>query len=162
MSLRQKEIAQMVSRTASAPKAHSPCALALVHLHDEASLRLRSRLGPRSSMPSRSRSSKVQQHVVRVHSLMEPAMDCWTELEALADKTSATLAASIYGVLQKTAKAFGQSLTDSDTGAKIWLIHTLVGDGVATNEVIRGQTNQYPPIVHESQLFGHCSPLIDH
>ena len=145
--MRRAQIGQLVRRAAQAPQARSPCALAVVHLHDEASLRLRSSLGPRSSMPSRSRSSKVQQHVVRVHSLREPPMDCWTELEALADKTAATLATSIYGVLKKTASACGQSLGDSGdsaAGERIWLVHTLVGDGIATNEAIRGHSLTIP------------------
>ena len=70
-------------------------------------------------------------------------MDCWTELEALADKTAPTLATSLYGVLKKTASACGSSLGDrgdSATGANIWLVHTLVGDGINANEAIRGHS----------------------
>jgi len=65
--MRDTQIGDSVAKAVRAPQAQSPCAIALVHLHDEASLRLRSRLGPRASMPSRSRSSKVQQHIITVH-----------------------------------------------------------------------------------------------
>jgi len=41
-------------------------AVVVLHLHGEASLRLRSHLGGVADLPSRSRSSKVQQHVVKV------------------------------------------------------------------------------------------------
>ena len=60
-------------------------AVVVLHLHDEASLRLRSHLGGAADLPSRSRPSKVQQHVVKV--FFRPCVSCEApqEMEALAD-----------------------------------------------------------------------------
>ena len=59
---------------------------AWVHLHGEAALRLRSHLDERlTQAPSRSRGSKVQQHVLTWH-IGVAACEVPVELEALADK----------------------------------------------------------------------------
>ena len=49
-------------------------AIVALYLHDEASLRLRSHLGGAAGLPSRSRSSKAQQHVVAI--FFRPDLSC--------------------------------------------------------------------------------------
>ena len=78
--------------TAAAGASSTPIirAIALPHFHDEAALRLRSLEADRPAAATRSRSSKVQQHVVRVFT----TVGVWeypTELEPVADKTAATI-----------------------------------------------------------------------
>jgi hypothetical protein len=60
-------------------------AVVVLHLHDEASLRLRSHLGGAANLPSRSRSSKVQQRVVNI--ILRSGLSCEVpqEMEALGD-----------------------------------------------------------------------------
>jgi hypothetical protein len=103
----------------------------LLHLHDEASLRLRSSSDV-GAAPSRGRSSKVMQHSVWVQvGGQGPRRFVPTELCALANKTANVIARSLYEVLKTAATrvqaGFGR-------GTRPWLIHVLVGDGVASNE----------------------------
>ena len=49
-------------------------AIVALYLHDEASLRVRSHLGGAAGLPSRSRSSKAQQHVVAI--FLRPDLSC--------------------------------------------------------------------------------------
>ena len=104
-------------------------AIALPHFHDEAALRLRSLVADRPAAATRSRSSKVQQHVVRVFT----AMGVWeypTELEPLVDKTAATIATTLDGVLRGFCAAISKSLGPGE----VWLLHIAIGDGISSNE----------------------------
>jgi len=88
------------SRGAAAIGAGPTCTAVLLHVHDEAALRLRSQ--EVGCAKSRSRGSKVQQHVCTLHR-RDSVTEIPTELEALADKTSSALATSLDGVLRKVA-----------------------------------------------------------
>ena len=105
--------------------------IVLTHLQDEAELRLRSFLGDRIAAPPRGRASKVQQHVATLF-----AHDCPTvvptEMEALADKTAATLATSLEGVLRNLVKWVLPTGTRPET--PVVFTHILVGDAISTNE----------------------------
>ena len=104
--------------------------LAPVHLHDEAALRLRSHLDERlTQAPSRSRGSKVQQHVLTWR-IGVAACEVPVELEALADKSAVTLATSIDRAMRQTAARVAQMLPN---GCEAWVAHVVVGDGVAAN-----------------------------
>ena len=118
---------------------------ALLHIHDEASLRLRSSadsvLGPRC----RSRRSKVQQHSVRVYFPGQQPLLWFAELHPLADKTAKVLATSLHKVLRDVsatiAEGFGGVRQTASSGfggdrpaESPWFLHILVGDGIATNE----------------------------
>lgn len=82
--------------------AHPPLVYAaLLHIHDEGSLRLRSSMEAEPGLPVRSRSSKVQQHVAMLHLPGHQPIRWLVELDALADKTAATLATSLEGVLRR-------------------------------------------------------------
>ena len=106
----------------------------LVQIQDEADIRLRSehaRDGP--ALPSRSRSSKVQQSVLTIHGAGGQAVDLPLELEALGDKSARTLATSFERVLRSVAASVlpkPQAATP-----EVWVIHMLIGDGIATNEL---------------------------
>ena len=107
---------------------------ALLHIHDEASLRLRSSAETQPGMPARSRSSKVQQHVTVLHLLGQQPVRWLVELDTLADKTAETLANSLQRVLRPVGQAISEALDCPPHAQRPWLVHCLVGDGVSTNE----------------------------
>ena len=120
---------------------HSRAAFApifLVHVQDEADIRLRSREDDGLPVPRRSRASKVQQNVVDLVTI-SGSLNIPTEMEALGDKTSATLATSFERLVRHIAAGVlpATSGTAKPPAAKhtpeIWLFHVLVGDGIATN-----------------------------
>ena len=91
-------------------------AVVVLHLHDEASLRLRSQLGGAADIPSRSRSSKVQQHVVKVFFRLGLSCEAPQETEALGDKTAATLATFSDGVARQVEKTIAEGVgNDNET-----------------------------------------------
>ena len=111
--------------------------VALLHIHDEASLRLRSSADIDSAAPARSRSSKVQQHSVYVHGPSASAFQWPSELHPLANKTAAVLATSLRQVLLQVVECIGVALNMSATNnndVRAWLLHILVSDGLNTNE----------------------------
>ena len=84
--------------------------IALVHLHDEAALRLRSHLDERvTQAPSRNQGSKVQQHVLTCR-IGVAACEVPAELEALADKSAVALTTSLDRALRQTAALVAQVL----------------------------------------------------
>jgi hypothetical protein len=117
-------------------------AVFLVHVQDEADIRLRSgdaRDGP--SVPRRGRASKVQAHVVTLVA-GRSRRDIPTEIEALGDKTAPTLATSLEAVLRRIvcgtllgSSAHGNGAREQPElrGGEVWVVHILVGDGVPTN-----------------------------
>ena len=129
-----------------------------VHVQDEAAMKLRSKRDDDIAVPRRSRACKVQQNVLHIHD-MYGNVDIPTELEALNDKTSATLATSFERLVRYVATSIlpatcggalpatrGGTLPASRGGAssstsrpaahptpEFWMFHVLVGDGIATN-----------------------------
>ena len=113
----------------------------LVQIQDEADIRLRSesaRDGP--AVPSRSRASKVQQSVLTIHGAGEQVVRWPCELEALGNKTAATLTTSherllrsvVVGVLPQPQ---AESLPRPQVAAPdVWIWHVVIGDGIGTNE----------------------------
>ena len=128
------------SSPASAASPPVACCV-LLHLHDEAALRLRSAADMDFGAPARGRSSKVQQHVATVHFPDQPPLRWFTELDALADKTAQVLAHSLHRVVFDVAttvvKGVGQS------SSVVWFIHILVGDGVNTNPAAAARLLQW-------------------
>ena len=110
---------------AAAIGAGPACTAILLHVHDEAALRLRSQQV--GCGQSRSRCSKVQQHVCTLH-LRDSVTEIPTELEALADKTSAALATSLDGVLRKVAPYWGREIERDREGERT----TSEGEGSGT------------------------------
>ena len=106
----------------------------LLHIHDEASLRLRSSTDASGSAPSRGRSSKVQQHVTSVHFQGQQPLRWHAELDALSNKTAHVLATSLHRLLRMVAAAVCPPLSVNHDNHAAWFLHILVGDGVGTNE----------------------------
>ena len=105
--------------------------IVLLHIQDEAELRLRSFAADRIAVPARGRASKVQQHVATLFTSggQTPVP---TELEALGDKTAATLATSFENLVRRLAERI---LPPEQDGEKFVIFtHILVGDGISTNE----------------------------
>jgi hypothetical protein len=131
----------------------------LLHVQDEADIRLRSGDGRLASdIPGRSRASKVQQHCVEFGTNFG-CLEIPTEMEALGDKTAATLCtsfellvrsfvadafpathvgakpqASVPAKPKASVAAKPQASVLGKPQADIWLFHILVGDGIATND----------------------------
>jgi hypothetical protein len=119
------------------------------HVQDEAELRLLSSdPSSRPGLPRRSRTSKVQIHVVtvacgarvgsKVMGLKTWKIPC--ELEGLVDKTAAILATSferllktlLENMLPQPQPATGGRRRDSEP--EVWLVHAIIGDAINTNE----------------------------
>ena len=120
----------------------------MTHVQDEADIRLLSSdPSSRPGLPSRSRTSKVQMHVVTV-SCNGKSWVIPTELEALANKTAATLATSFERLLLALlAELVGEPTIGGITPAiggglaavgrarkEVFFVHIIIGDGIATNE----------------------------
>ena len=131
-----KQFAADLSTAADGARGHPVWSCALLHIQDEASLRLRSfAAGGDSKTPVRSRASKVQQHAMwlladgRLHPLL-------SELDPLSDKTARTVATSlkkaVSSVIAMVHSATAEAL--SSAGCEPWFIHVIVGDGIQTNE----------------------------
>ena len=105
----------------------------LVHIQDEADIRLRSENArDGAAVPSRSRSSKVQQHVLTMHGAGGRVLDLPMELEAFGDKSAPTLATSFERLLRAvSASVFPPPQAGMP---EVWVVHILIGDGIATNE----------------------------
>ncbi len=110
-------------------------AIYIVHVQDEADIRLRSgdaRDGP--SVPRRGRASKVLGHVVTLVA-GRSRRDIPTELEALGDKTASTSATSLESLLRRIV-AFvlpehsAHGIGAREEQAERWVIHVIVGDGI--------------------------------
>ena len=114
--------------------AHPSCVAAILHIHDEASLRLRSDTDISGGGPSRSRSSKVQQHCVWLHVVGQPVIRWLAELDPLGDKTARTLACSVRKVLLLIAQAISAGFSVHDRPP--WVVHILVGDAITTNAAV--------------------------
>ena len=125
--------AALVSTAASGARAG--CAT-LLHIHDEASLRLRSRDAVEEGL-GRARSSKVQQHVVRLWLEPGAGVHVPTELDALSNKTARVLATSLLQVLLPVIEDVSAGYTAAAPAAEApeqWFMHVLVGDGINTNQ----------------------------
>lgn len=113
----------------------------LVQIQDEADIRLRSessRDGP--AVPSRSRASKVQQSVLTIHGAGEQVVRWPCELEALGNKSAATLATSHERLLRSVVAGVlpqpqAEGLPRPQAAAPdVWIWHVVIGDGIGTNE----------------------------
>ena len=110
------------------------CVFVLAHMHDEASLRLRSSAVADVRAPSRARSSKVMQHSVMLHFAGQEPLRWYEDLHPLADKTAPTLATSLRKVLVLVSETVGEVFSPQQFGQRPWMVHILIGDGVPTNE----------------------------
>ena len=129
--------AERVAGAVAAGKRAGFAPIFLVHVQDEADIRLRSGEDDGLPIPRRSRSSKVQANVVELVTL-SGGLEIPTELDALGDKTAATLATSFERLVRYVADGVLPASNDNTeppaiSEPEIWLFHILVGDGIATN-----------------------------
>ena len=108
--------------------------VAFLHIHDEASLRLRSQDSSDLHFVSRGRRSKVQQHVTTLHWHGQAPLRWFAELHPLANNTARVLASSLNLVLRDVVSAYSSGLPKQQSHSQVWFLHILVGDGVNTNE----------------------------
>ena len=127
----------------------------LVHVQDEADIRLRSGDARDTNLPTRGRASKVQLHVLRL-AVGHHQFDIPTELESLGDKSTGTLATTLEGLMRNTMRDILPKLDHDDEAARtllgrgpeIWVIHLLIGDAIPTNDaaarVMRASVKERP------------------
>ena len=109
--------------------------VAVLHIHDEASLRLRSTADTDTiTARNRSRKSSVQQHVVQLFAQGQKPVRWLCDLHPLGDKTAKVLATSLDLILRNLAGSVSEVFASVDCSERPWLVHWLVGDGVGTNE----------------------------
>ena len=105
--------------------------LFVAHIHDEASMRLRSYDGSLPGRIIRARSSQVQNSCVTMFANLA-RVEWPTELQPLGQKTGATIAKCIItimdGILRDISNASGMPWKCAR------VLHVLTGDGVNTNE----------------------------
>ena len=134
----KRQVSTNASPAASGAGRPHVFSVALLHIQDEASLRLRSKTAADSaaSAPVRSRGSKVQQNALWLHVGAPHMWPLLAELHPLHDKTARTIATSLASALQSAADIVREGCKDVPDGAglDVWLIHVLVGDGIASNE----------------------------
>ena len=112
----------------------------LVHVQDEADMRLRSGDAREAKLPRRGRASKVQLHVLRC-AVGHYDQEIPTELEALGDKSASTLATSLEMLMRKTIKDILPQVDHNEADStllgrlpEIWVTHLLIGDAIPTND----------------------------
>ena len=135
LALSLKLSAQSAGLKLSAQSAGQPWSTVLLHIHDEASLRLRSS-ATAAGAPERSRRSKVQQHLLWLHLPGQKKLFLPAELHALSDKSAPVLATSLHKTLVGVVSSLQESLVvvaGSEAAQIAWFVHLLVGDGCATN-----------------------------
>ncbi len=103
--------------------------LVIKHLHDEATMRLRSTAAPAvmasTAAPAvRIRSSKIQNAVVTLHVAPDTMLPMLVELQPLMRKDARTIASSLRSVVGEVCR---------DAPSQLRVVHCIVGDGVATN-----------------------------
>lgn len=108
----------------------------LLHIHDEATMRLRSHMAAHEGKPSRSRHTAVQQHAAWLY-IGDEIIPVLTELDPLAQKDAKVVATTIYRILQHAHDLVNAGLVSAEGGVDIVeyvFVHCLVGDGVSTNQ----------------------------
>jgi hypothetical protein len=118
-----------------------------LHIQDEAGLALRSFLAENQAKPSRSRTTKVQSHVMQL-SIDGVSMDFPMELDALCDKKANTLATSLIRARDTVLNVVLRGVGPNPSG-EVWFWHVIVGDGVGTNgragRIIAAAAQEKPP-----------------
>ena len=126
----------------------------LVHVQDEADMRLRSGDARDAKLPTRGRASKVQLHVLRL-AVGHHVHEIPTELEALGDKSASTLATSFERLMRNTTRDILTQVDHNEAERtllgrvpEIWVTHLLIGDAIPTNDaaarVLWASVNENP------------------
>lgn len=130
-SINRAHIASIVERGGASSGGTETHPVFLTHAHDEAAMRLKS-YGPNSV--TRGRSSKIQNHVVRIHT-HSSSEQFLTELQPLLKKDAGTIAHAMIAVSKEAIDQIVQGARKIDPAcATARLIHIIVGDGIQTND----------------------------
>ena len=134
-----KHIGLKIASHMAASNSNTLVCLHLVHVQDEAELRMLStdsRDGP--TVPRRGRTSKIQLNVLHAW-IRDTKFDVPTDLVPLANKQASTLATCFEDLLRKLCSDI--AATVAATGGELprmmgkpWVIHIMIGDGIQTNE----------------------------
>ena len=111
--------------------------LYLVHIHDEAVLRLRSFLASGtagSARLGRSTHSKILNHVLQLHT-DSSSTSVMTELQPLARKDANTMACALLVPVKECVSKCMEGVAFCETGASVRVLHLITGDGIATNDL---------------------------
>ena len=108
--------------------------MAVLHIHDEAAVRLRSFAKDDAAAPGRGRSSSVQCHVVNLFAAPGAQHPILVELDPLASKSGESLATSLNNVFLPLAALARRGVDAVAADAPIFLVHVLVCDAVSANE----------------------------
>ena len=108
--------------------------VAVLHIHDEAAVRLRSFLKDAAAAEGRGRVSSVQCHVVTLFAAPGAGHPILVELDALANKSGETLATSLNGVVLPMMAAARRGVDAIAVNAPIFFVHVVVCDAVSANE----------------------------
>eukprot|EP00973_Karenia_brevis_P057483 7995686-Karenia_brevis.AAC.1 len=101
------------------------------HIHDEASLRLRSFDASLPGRPVRGRFSKVQNNCVAI-CFPDDKLEWPTELQALGRKTGVVLATCMVDIMSELLRCLSSVSNPAWTCLRV--NHLLVGDGIGTNQ----------------------------
>ena len=149
-----------VSEAVAGARRDNFAVVACLHIHDEASLRLRSFEDTEGAAPNRGKRSAVQQHAVWLQAADGAPQVLPVELDALQNKKALTLATSLDKVV-RSAAAVARRGVPADEPA--FFAHVLVGDGIATNgaaaRILRAKYEAAPvaPRFHYYQMVVKCS-----
>ena len=101
------------------------------HVHDEASMKLRSFDPTLPNRPVRSRQSKIQNNCVHLH-LQEFSSEWFQELQPMLRKDGPSRTKSLSSVISGIARVL--SSTPQGKREILRCVHVLTGDSVNTNE----------------------------
>ena len=128
--MRDAKVAKEVAALANG-FGHESRTLFVLHVHDEAQMRLRSFDASLLGRSIRGRSSKVQNNCVSI-CFPNETVGWPTELQPLGRKTGAVLGQCIVDIISEIMRNVIVPLTPSWTCLRF--VHVLVGDGVSTNQ----------------------------
>lgn len=140
-SFNRQEVAQMVRDVQVANVEHRLPSLFIKHVHDEASMRVRSYTHTAGdanltfgsgTLVNRSRCSKIQNNHV-ILSMQGRRVEWLTELQPLMKKDGPTLATALIQVIVSIVRCATSSASSSTGSQPVRILHCLTGDGIETN-----------------------------
>ena len=127
------------------------------HIHDEASMRLRSTTAACFDdavlrKKSRSRSSKIQNNAVMVYT-EDGDLEWLHELQPVEKKDAATVCSAIFLVLNGIVDSINRSVASKDVGTcNVRLIHCVVGKDLRCLAVVNHSLRFVPRLIPSSSF----------
>ena len=139
-----------------------PPSVIIVHIHDEAVMRAKSWHQGMSYSSTRSRSSSVQNQILRAH-LGQESIEVLTELVGLAKKNVGSVASSLIAAAKDVIGNVLEGLKANSFGVRqLRVVHLLVGDGAAVNgaagkKVYADLSGLADDVVSYRMMMWHCA-----